>query len=78
MSKQIFCNICSTQLGELASGTKIKKGTVFLCASCNSTVKLWKEMAQKYQPGKDNPLGSSDYLDKFGDIFGDLFKGGNT
>jgi hypothetical protein len=35
MSKKIYCYECGEQVGELASGSKIKKGVVHFCAYCN-------------------------------------------
>lgn len=35
MSSIITCTVCDTRVGELASGSKIKKGTRFLCSTCN-------------------------------------------
>lgn len=34
MAKQIYCELCGKYLGELANGTKIMKGIVYLCPKC--------------------------------------------
>ncbi len=61
--RKIFCKPCGKYLGEIRDGT-LRKRITFLCDGCE-TKRLASDLAQKTKPNS------------FGDIFGDIFGGGN-
>ena len=61
MSKELRCVECKTHIGEMTKG-RIKKGSVFLCDSCN-TKRIANKLKDQYKPKSD-----------IGNIFGDIFK----
>lgn len=57
--KAIKCERCKIPLGELASGTRIKTGTVHLCANCGKLI-----IAEAFAQKKD------DLMSQFADLMG--------
>ena len=79
MSREIRCIGCGIFLGELSSGSRIRKGVSFRCSVCESRISD-KEVADAL-----NKIGNSggvynedidnnDFLKSFGDIFGGFGK----
>jgi ribosome-binding protein aMBF1 (putative translation factor) len=48
--KDVYCEKCGKKVAELEPGTKIRKGTVFICRDC------WEppKKKQDYQPSLDD------------------------
>jgi RNase P subunit RPR2 len=61
MPKTIYCDKCGTVVGELANGSKTKKGITYICRECRQ-----KQAINDYSTDAkgDTP---------FGDIFRDIF-----
>jgi len=70
--KSIYCTGCKTKIGELASGSRLKKDIGYLCSDCHSSYTSSK-LGDSFRDIKRR--NNSDIPDGFGDIFGDLFKG---
>ena len=80
MAKRIECVKCCKNLGKLEKGSRIRKGTVYLCKECYDKLKT-AEFVLNNNRNKSNPLSrfgdmfgfyrnKSNPLSRFGDIFG--------
>lgn len=58
--KTLYCNGCTNRVMELKEGSKIRKGAVVYCASCET-----KRKAKEFLNANRKP-----------DVFGGLFNGG--
>ncbi len=66
--KEIFCRGCRKVTGYLEAGSKIAKGTEYLCHKCVKKIEL-KLAADNLKDKTKSGLGSSAFTDIFGDIF---------
>gem|GEM_PF-3275713 len=58
MSKEIFCIRCSKYLGKIEPGSLIRKGTVYLCRDCHTSIKI-------IESGSNNQSTLNDFLNIF-------------
>jgi hypothetical protein len=61
--KAISCGRCKVALGELASGSKIRSGTIHLCATCGNLIVA---EAFRKQGGDSFGMDFLDMLSKWG------------
>lgn len=53
MPKKITCFHCYERLGEIATGSKIRKGTGYVCQKCQDKIKIMENMVESVNPLKD-------------------------
>ena len=72
MSKELKCKKCSTFLGEMVKGSRIRHGSVFLCSTCWEKADIAIQMADLAATQGKNALkgDGSDVVDNLMDMFG--------
>lgn len=55
--KVLKCAGCGIHLGDLADGSRVRKGMACLCPTCEKLRQTWREMASKY--------GNNEFYDLF-------------
>ena len=63
---KVYCHECSILVGEIVSGSKMRKGIIYLCTECHGTYKTLKSL-KDYEKGVGGG-GMPDFLN-------DLMKG---
>jgi hypothetical protein len=68
---KINCKKCCKDLGEILTGSKLRKGIVYLCSECMDEYNTYESIAD-FKRTTSTPNND---MDAVKDMFGDIFKG---
>lgn len=62
----IYCNRCSKHLGEILSGSRLRKDIVYLCKECNDRAKIAESSMKVNSKAHPDKEFENDFLKKLG------------
>lgn len=69
--RKICCRQCGKDMGEIAEGSKLRKGMSYICEPCGISLdEQLKELRVLKLMSKMQGTGNPDFIDIFKDVFG--------